>query len=63
MSLNIGTVDRVLRLIIGFALIGLLYYPGPERWWGFLGLIPLFTVLVGWCPLYTALGIRTTHQA
>jgi hypothetical protein len=61
MTRNIGTVDRWLRAIIGVALILLVFY-GPQTPWGWLGLIPLVTSLVGWCPLYSALGLSTHHH-
>lgn len=57
---NVGTLDRSLRLIVGFALIVfLIVTPGPAKWWGFIGLIPLLTGIFGNCPLYSILGIRT----
>ncbi|MCA9517526.1 MAG: DUF2892 domain-containing protein [Myxococcales bacterium] len=55
---NEGTVDRVARVIIGVALI-LLAFVGPKTPWGFLGIVPLVTGLIGSCPLYTVLGLRT----
>jgi hypothetical protein len=61
MTRNIGTVDRWLRAIIGIALIALVFY-GPQTRWGWLGLIPLATSLVGWCPLYSALGMSTRRH-
>jgi DUF2892 family protein len=62
MTTNIGTVDRVLRIVVGLALIGAalgLFGPVYTSVWGWVGLVPLATALVSWCPLYTALGIRT----
>ncbi|MFO1127417.1 MAG: DUF2892 domain-containing protein [Rhodospirillales bacterium] len=58
MSKNIGTVDRALRLIVGVVLIALVFV-GPQTPWGWLGLIPIATALVRWCPAYRLLGIRT----
>lgn len=55
---NEGTVDRVLRVIVGLAVISLVFV-GPQTPWGWLGLIPLATGLIGWCPAYTLLGIKT----
>ena len=61
---NVGTLDRSLRLIVGFALIVfLIVTPGPTKWWGFIGLIPLLTGIFGNCPLYSILGIRTCPAA
>lgn len=58
MSSNVGTVDRVLRILVGLVLIALVFV-GPKTDWGWLGLVPLLTALVGFCPLYRLLGIRT----
>ncbi len=55
---NEGTVDRILRVIVGLAVISLVFV-GPQTPWGWLGVIPLVTGLIGWCPAYTLLGIRT----
>ena len=55
---NEGTIDRVLRVIVGLALIAIVFV-GPQTPWGWIGLVPLPTGLVGTCPLYTILGIRT----
>ena len=55
---NEGTIDRVLRTIVGIALISLVFI-GPQTAWGWVGLIPLVTGLVGFCPLYRLLGIKT----
>ena len=55
---NEGTIGRVLRVIVGLALIAIVFV-GPQTPWGWVGLVPLLTGLVGTCPLYTILGIRT----
>jgi fatty acid desaturase len=55
---NEGTIDRVLRVFVGLALIAIVFV-GPQTPWGWVGLVPLLTGLVGTCPLYTVLGIRT----
>ena len=57
-SRNEGTLDRGLRILVGLLLLALVFI-GPQTPWGWIGLIPLVTGLVGWCPLYTALGLRT----
>ncbi len=59
---NEGTLDRALRVALGLALIALAL-TGPKSPWGWLGLVPLVTGLVGTCPLYSILGIRTTGKA
>lgn len=58
MQANIGTLDRTLRIVLGLALIGLVFV-GPQTPWGWLGLIPLVTGLVRFCPLYSVSGVRT----
>jgi hypothetical protein len=55
---NEGTIDRVLRVIVGAVLIAIVFV-GPQTPWGWIGLIPLVTGLVGICPLYMILGINT----
>lgn len=57
-QVNEGTLDRALRAIVGAGLIALVFV-GPKTPWGWLGLVPLATALLGWCPLYTVLGINT----
>ena len=60
MTRNIGTADRVIRIIIGLALLSLIFLlDGNARWWGLLGLGPLITAFVGYCPPYKLLGINT----
>jgi hypothetical protein len=58
MKTNMGTVDRSLRVLLGLVLIGLAA-TGTVGWWGWLGVIPLATALMGWCPAYTLLGMST----
>jgi len=58
MGNNVGTADRILRLVVGAILIALVFV-GPQTPWGWFGLIPIATALVGWCPAYRLLGIRT----
>lgn len=58
MRTNIGTLDRVLRAVIGVVLLALAFV-GPQTPWGYIGLIPLATALIGFCPAYRLLGIRT----
>ena len=55
---NEGTVDRALRVIVGLAVLSLVFV-GPKTPWGWIGIVPVFTGLVGWCPLYTLLGVNT----
>lgn len=55
---NEGTLDRTLRVILGVALISL-FFVGPRSVWGLVGLVPLATGLIGFCPLYKILGLST----
>ncbi|MEX2182042.1 MAG: DUF2892 domain-containing protein [Gemmatimonadaceae bacterium] len=55
---NEGTVDRTMRVVFGLLLVSLVFV-GPQTPWGWLGLIPIATGLVGWCPLYAVLGMNT----
>jgi len=60
MKPNVGTVDRVVRSLIGLGLLSLiLILEGNARWWGLVGLVPLATAFVKWCPLYAPFGINT----
>lgn len=58
MTTNIGTIDRVLRILVGLGLISMVFV-GPQAAWGWIGVIPLATALIGWCPAYSLLGIKT----
>ncbi|MGI9415756.1 MAG: YgaP family membrane protein [Hyphomicrobiales bacterium] len=62
MSTNISPVDRVLRIIAGLVLISLVFW-GPQTSWGLIGIIPLATALIGFCPAYRLLGICTLKNA
>lgn len=55
---NEGSVDRALRVVAGLAVLSLVFV-GPKTPWGWVGLVPILTGLIGWCPLYTLLGINT----
>lgn len=55
---NEGTIDRILRTGLGIALIAMVFV-GPQTPWGWLGLVPLVTGLVGFCPLYRLVGVNT----
>ena len=55
---NEGPLDRTLRVIFGAGLLALVF-TGPHTPWGYLGLVPLLTGLVGICPLYRVFGINT----
>ncbi len=54
---NVGSADRAIRLILGLVIIAIGYY--YQSWWGAIGIVPIFTALVGWCPAYMPFGINT----
>lgn len=58
MKMNEGTIDRVLRVVAGIGILSLAFI-GPQTPWGYLGAVPLLTGAVGYCPLYSILGINT----
>ena len=58
MTCNIGNTERVVRAIVGLALIAIVFV-GPQTPWGWIGAIPLATAVLGWCPPYALLGINT----
>lgn len=58
MKSNSGGIDRILRIVAGLVLLGLTL-TGNIGVWGWIGVVPLATGLLGWCPAYTLLGINT----
>ncbi len=58
MNRNVGGIDRILRIVIGLGLVGAAA-TGAIGAWGWLGLLPLATGAIGWCPPYGLLGINT----
>jgi len=61
MSRNVGAVDRVIRVLLGLALLSLMFV-GPKTLWGLVGLILLATASVSFCPLYSIFGWSTTPK-
>jgi hypothetical protein len=59
---NIGSTDRMLRIVVGLALIALAA-TGTVGMWGYVGVVPLLTGLVRFCPAYTLLGMNTCKAA
>lgn len=57
MTPNVGSIDRVLRIILGLVLLAAGYY--YKTWWGLIGLLPLLTAFIRFCPAYTLLGLNT----
>lgn len=60
MTHNVGAIDKVIRIIIGLAAIAAGVY--FKSWWGLVGLVPLGTAFIGWCPVYLPFGIKTTKK-
>ena len=58
MKINEGKVDRIFRVVVGAGLLSLVFM-GPQTMWGYLGIVPLATGLVGVCPLYKIVGLNT----
>ncbi len=60
MKTNVGDIDKAVRIIAGLILLSLIFIlEGTARWWGLVGIVPLLTGTLGWCPLYTLLGLDT----
>mgnify|MGYP006307263527 CR=1 FL=1 len=60
MTCNMGSTDRIIRGVVGIAVLGAGYY--FQSLWGLIGLIPLVTALIGWCPAYVPFGISTASK-
>ncbi len=58
---NVGTIDRIIRALVGTILL-LLIFIGPETLWGLIGVIPLTTAIIGYCPAYAVFGINYTDK-
>ena len=57
MKINMGSLDRILRIVAGIVIIGAGI--AFKSWWGAIGVVLLGTAAVGFCPLYTLLGVST----
>jgi hypothetical protein len=57
MKTNIGSIDRILRIAVGLTLLGAGLY--LKSWWGLVGLVPILTALVRFCPAYVPFGLST----
>lgn len=58
MNNNVGGIDKIARIVAGAALVGWALLGGPV--WAWLGLVPLATGLLGWCPLYRLFGVNSS---
>ena len=61
MKQNVGSFDRAIRAVVGIGLISLVFV-GPQTVWGWIGVVPLATAVIGWCPPYALLGINTCKK-
>ncbi|KAA1171332.1 DUF2892 domain-containing protein [Marinobacter salinexigens] len=61
MTVNMGSADRAIRAVVGVILLALVFI-GPQTPWGWIGIIPLATALVGNCPAYSVFGIKTCKK-
>ena len=60
MKINVGSTERMLRVIDGISIVGVgVYY---QSWWGVIGVVPLLTGLFRFCPLYSILGMNTCQR-
>jgi len=55
---NVGGMDRAVRIVAGLGILSLAFI-GPRTAWGYIGLVPLVTGLIGWCPAYMPFGVKT----
>ncbi|MCF6170803.1 MAG: DUF2892 domain-containing protein [Bacteroidales bacterium] len=60
MKKNVGTIDKVVRIVAAIIIGSLGYY--YQSWWGLLAIIPLFTAFVGFCPIWTIFGFSTKSK-
>ncbi|QEQ95436.1 YgaP family membrane protein [Neptunomonas concharum] len=61
MEKNIGTIDKIVRILVGLALIALVFV-GPQTPWGWIGVPVILIALVGWCPLYKLVGFSSCKK-
>lgn len=60
MTTNVGNVDKVIRIVLGLAIIVIGYL--NESWWGLVGLVPIVTAFLGYCPAYSLIGVSTKSK-
>ncbi len=60
MKLNVGSADRVIRIVVGVAICAAGWY--YHSWWGLIGIVPIVTAAIGWCPAYLPIGLSTKKQ-
>ncbi len=60
---NVGNIDRRIRIVLGIALLSLIYFiEGPWRWVGLAGLVLIVTAIVRWCPIFATLGLNSNKS-
>ncbi len=60
MKTNVGSADKIVRIVVGIGLLSLFFIlEGNMRFLGLIGIVPIATALMGWCPLYSVLGLST----
>ncbi|MHB1299789.1 MAG: YgaP family membrane protein [Burkholderiales bacterium] len=60
MKTNVGSVDKIVRVVVGIGLLSLFFIlEGNMRFLGLIGIVPIATALMGWCPLYSVIGVNT----
>jgi len=60
MKKKIGSVDKIIRIILGVAIIAYGIY--NQSWLGLVGIVPLFTAFISWCPVYSLIGVSTERK-
>lgn len=60
MKKNVGSADKIIRIILGVAIIAFGIY--SQSWWGLVGIVLLFTAFIGWCPAYSLIGVSTDRK-
>ncbi|MFW5833358.1 MAG: YgaP family membrane protein [Pseudomonadota bacterium] len=60
---NVGNADRIARVVLGLVLLSMLFWvEGSGKWWGLIGVVPLFTAYTRWCPSYLPFGLNTCKR-
>jgi hypothetical protein len=61
MNRNVGAADRIVRMVLGVAIIAAgLYF---KSWWGVIGVVPILTAAIGWCPAYLPFGLSSCRTS
>lgn len=61
MKCNVGKTDKIIRIIAGLAIGAIGFY--FKSWWGLVGIVPIFTALISWCPLYVPFKLNTKKNS